>query len=64
METDIEATRSRPPILRRALAGLVLVGAVAIGIYIVIGIVKAVFWTAVAIVVVVAVLWAFKTLVW
>jgi hypothetical protein len=64
MDTDIEATRSRPPILRRALAGLVLVGAVALGIYIVIGIVKAVFWTAVAIVVVVAVLWALKTLVW
>ena len=39
-------------------------GAVALGIYVVIGIVKAVFWTAIAIVVVVAVLWALKTLVW
>jgi hypothetical protein len=50
--------------MKRALAGLVLVGAVALGIYILIGIIKAVFWTAVALVVVVAVLWALKTLVW
>ena len=64
MQTELEAQRSRPPILRRALAGIVLVGAVALGIYVVIGIVKAVFWTAIAIVVVVAVLWALKTLVW
>jgi hypothetical protein len=64
MQTEVEPTRSRPPILRRALAGLVLVGAVALGIWVVIGIVKAVFFTAVVIVVVVAVLWALKTLVW
>jgi hypothetical protein len=64
MQTELEAQRSRPPILKRALAGLVLVGAVALGIYILIGIIKAVFWTAVALVVVVAVLWALKTLVW
>jgi hypothetical protein len=64
MQTELEAQRSRPPIVKRALAGLVLVGAVALGIYILIGIIKAVFWTAVALVVVVAVLWALKTLVW
>ena len=64
MQTELEAHRSRPPILKRALAGLVLIGAAAIGIFVLIGIIKAVFWTAVAIVVVVAVLWALKTLVW
>jgi hypothetical protein len=64
MQTELEAQRSRPPIVKRALAGLVLVGAVALGIYILIGIIKAVFWTAIALVVVVAVLWALKTLVW
>ncbi len=64
MQTELEAQRSRPPILKRAIAGLVLVGAVALGIYIIIGVIKAIFWTAVAILVVVAVLWALKTLVW
>jgi hypothetical protein len=64
METELEVQRSRTPILRRAIAGLVLVGAVALGIYIVIGVVKAIFWTAVGILVVAAILWALKTLVW
>lgn len=64
MRTDIEAQRSRPPVLKRALAGLVLVAVGALAIFIVIGIVKAVFWTAVTIVAVVAVLWALKTLLW
>jgi hypothetical protein len=64
MQTELEAQRSRQPILKRAIAGLVLVGAVALGIYIIIGVIKAIFWTAVAILVVAAVLWALKTLVW
>ncbi len=64
MRADLEAQRSRPPVLKRALAGLVLIGVGALAIFIVIGIVKAVFWTAVTIVAVVVVLWALKTLIW
>ena len=64
MHTELEAQRSRSPILKRAIAGLVLVGAVALGIYIIIGVIKAIFWTAVVILAVAAVLWALKTLVW
>ncbi len=50
--------------MRKALAGLVLVAAVAVGIWVIIGVVKAIFWTLIAVVVVVAVLWALKTLFW
>jgi hypothetical protein len=64
METELEAQKSRSPILRKAVAGIVLVGAVAIGVYVIIGVIKAIFWTVIAIVVVLAVLWALKTLVW
>jgi hypothetical protein len=62
MRSDIEATRSRPPILRRAAAGLVLVAVVALAIHVVIGLVVTVFWIAVALAAVVAVLWALNTL--
>jgi hypothetical protein len=54
MNTQIEPTRSRPPVLRRAAAGAVLVLAAVIAIKLAIGIVT----------VVVAVLWAIKELVW
>jgi hypothetical protein len=64
MRSELEANRARPPIVRRAVAGLVLVGAAALGIYIVIGIVKAVLWIVVVVAVLLAVLWALKTLVW
>jgi hypothetical protein len=43
---------------------LILVGAAALAIWIVIGVIKTVFFVAVGILVVVAVLWALKTLVW
>jgi hypothetical protein len=61
METEAP---TRPPLLRRAVALLVLVAAVVLAIHIVIGLVMAVFWVAVAIAVAVAVLWALKTIVW
>ena len=64
MNTQIEHTRSRPPILRRATAGLVLILAAVIAVKIAIGIVAAAFWTIVTVAVVVAVLWAIKQLVW
>jgi uncharacterized membrane protein len=61
---ELEARPERTPVLRKALAGLVLVAAVALGIWVVIGVVKAIFWTVLAVVVVVAILWALKTLFW
>jgi hypothetical protein len=64
MHSDIEATRSRPPIVRKAVAGLVLVVAAAVLIKVIIGIVTAVFWTIVVVAAVLAVLWALKTIVW
>ncbi|HEY2316827.1 MAG TPA: hypothetical protein VGH67_00890 [Solirubrobacteraceae bacterium] len=64
MNSDLERTRSRPPILRKAVATLVLVAAVALVIHLVVGLVVAVFWIAVVVAAVVAVLWALKTLVW
>ncbi|HEX3689691.1 MAG TPA: hypothetical protein VHV28_08340 [Solirubrobacteraceae bacterium] len=60
----MEQTRSRPPIVRKAAAGLVLVVAAAIVIKIVIGIATALFGTIVLIAAVIAVLWALKTIVW
>jgi hypothetical protein len=64
MNTQIEPTRSRPPVLRRAAAGLVLILAAVIAIKLVVGFVAAAFWTIVTVAVVVAVLWAIKQLVW
>ena len=64
MPREIEPTRSRPPILRRAFAGLVLIAVAVLAIHLVIGLVMAAFWTVVVVAAVVAVVWALKTLVW
>ena len=50
--------------MRKAFAGLILIVAAALAIKIVIGVVTAIFWTVVGIAVVVAVLWALKTILW
>ena len=60
--TDVEVQRRHVPILKRALAGVILVIAAALAIHVVIGLVMAVFWIIVTIAVVVAVLWALRTL--
>jgi hypothetical protein len=64
MKTEVEAQPSHTPILRRALAGLVLVVVAALAVKLVIGFVMAIFWTIVVVAAVVAVLWALKTLIW
>ena len=64
MRMELEDRPARPPVLKRAAAGLVLIAAAALGIWIVIGVIKAILWTAVVIVVALAVLWAVKTIVW
>ena len=62
--THIEHRPARPPIVRRMFAGLVLILAAALAVKLVIGFVMAIFWTIVAVAVVVAILWALKTLIW
>jgi hypothetical protein len=64
MSNDIEASRARTPVARKALAGAVLVIAAVVVIKIAIGLVTAVFWTVVVVALVAAVLWALKTLIW
>jgi hypothetical protein len=62
MRTDLEATQAKPPILKRALAGVVLVVIAALAIKIVIGLVMSVFWIVIGVAAVVAILWAINTL--
>ena len=58
MAREIEAHRSRPPVLRRVAAGLVLVAVAALAIHLIVGLVMAVFWFAVVLAAIVAVIWA------
>ncbi len=62
MRTDIEESRARPPIVRRAAAGLVLIAAVALAIHVLFNLILTVFWVIVGVAAVLAVLWALKTL--
>jgi hypothetical protein len=62
MTSDLEATQAKPPILKRALAGVVLVVIAALAVKIVIGLVMSVFWIIVGVALVLAVLWAVNTL--
>jgi hypothetical protein len=64
MRTDLEAPGRRTPILRRGLAGLLLIGVAALVVMALVHVVVAIFWTLVGVVAVVAVLWALKTLFW
>ena len=45
-------------------AGLILAGAAALAILLVVHVIEAIFWVLVGVVVVVGVLWALKTIVW
>jgi hypothetical protein len=62
MRNEVEATRARPPVLKRAAAALVLVAIAALAIHFIIGLVVAVFWIVVVVAAVVAVLWAINTI--
>jgi hypothetical protein len=64
MKTEIEPTRARTPVVRKAVAGLVLIVVAALAIKLAIGFVMAIFWTVVVVAAVLAVFWAVKTLVW
>ena len=64
MHTEVEQSRARPPVVKRALAGVVLIAAVALALKLVIGLVMTVFYVVVIAAVVLAVLWALKTIIW
>jgi hypothetical protein len=64
MNTDLEPSRSHTPVLKKAAAGIVLIVAVALILKLAIGFVIAIFWTVVVVAVIIAILWALKTLVW
>ncbi|HWF48997.1 MAG TPA: hypothetical protein VG294_00015 [Solirubrobacteraceae bacterium] len=60
-KSDVPA---KTPLKRRAVAALVLTAAVAIGIFLVISVIKAIVVFALVAAAIVAILWAVKTLVW
>ena len=60
MDSNIETHRGRPPVVRKAAAGLVLIIVAALAVKILIGFVMAIFWTVVVIAAVLAVLWAVR----
>jgi len=60
-KSDVPA---RPPLMRRAAAGLVLVAVVGIGLYLLIHVIETIFVFALVIAVILAVLWALKTIAW
>jgi hypothetical protein len=60
-KSDVPA---KAPLKRRAVAALVLTAAVAIGIFLVISVIKAIVVFALVAAAIVAILWAVKTLVW
>ena len=64
MRSEIEPGRARPPIIRRAVAGVVILVAAALAIHVIIGVVLTLVWIVAVIAVIGAVLWAVKTLVW
>ena len=64
MKNELEARPSHTPILRRALAGVVLVLVAALAVKLAVGFVMAIYWTIVVVAAVVAVLWALKPLIW
>ncbi len=60
----MEARPSHTPVLRKAVAGVVVILVAALAVKIAIGFVMAIFWTIVAVAAVLAVIWALKTLIW
>ncbi len=65
MRSDIEAQpEARTPVVKKALAGVVLIVVAALAVKVVIGLIMSVFWIVVGLAAVIAVLWALKTIVW
>lgn len=64
MESEVEVQRHHTPVLRRVFAGAVLIIAVALALKFIIGFIFAIFWGVLAVAIVIAILWALKTLFW
>jgi hypothetical protein len=64
MSNEVEVQRTHSPVVRKAVAGVVLVVAVALAIKLVVGFLAAIFWAVVGVSLVVAILWALKTIFW
>lgn len=64
MNTELETTRKRTPVLRKVGAGVVLVVAAALALHLVIGLVVTIFYVVLTVAVIVAILWALKTIFW
>lgn len=64
MQSEVEAPRHHMPVLRRVFAGAVLLIAVALALKFIIGFIFAIFWGVFAFALVIAILWALKTLIW
>ncbi len=62
MSRELQTSAGRPPIVRRVGAGLVLVAGVALAVHFIIGLVITVFWIALAVAAIAAILWAVNTL--
>jgi hypothetical protein len=62
METNLEPRSDRSPIVKRAVAGLVLVAVAALAILAVVHVIMTIFWIVVAVAAVGAVIWALKTI--
>jgi hypothetical protein len=62
MARQIEPSRSRPPIMRRAVAGLILVAVAVLVFHLVAGLIVTVFWIVAVIAVIAAVVWAVREL--
>jgi hypothetical protein len=59
---QIEQSRSRPPVVRRVVAGLVLVAVAALVIHFAIGLIVTVFWIVAIVAVIAAAIWALHTI--
>jgi uncharacterized membrane protein YccC len=59
---QIEQSRSRPPVVRRVVAGLVLVAIGALVIHFAIGLIVTVFWIVAIVAVIAAAIWALNTI--
>lgn len=64
MRTEVEPSPHHTPVLRKAAAGVVLVVAAVLAISLVVAFVKAIFVTVLTVAVVIAILWALKTIFW
>lgn len=64
MKSEVEAQPHHTPVLRKAAAGVVLIVAAALAISLVVAFVKAIFVTVLTVAVVIAILWALKTIFW